>query len=189
MFHLLNISLCQKRKLENPKLLKGTLKVFPFEVDLYFNSSLELIKLNFRFFLEYPKKEITIPHPLLKSFFIEFFYELKEFFRGQKAFLDLPHRLTLKPTSSRVLKLLREIPKGKTITYAELAKKAGFLKGQRAVGRILALNPLPLLYPCHRVISQKGLSSFSQGILIKWLLLYWEYLHQNSDKEPLKSKL
>jgi len=186
---LLNIYLFQKRKLENPKLLKGSLKVFPFEFDLYFNSSFELIKLNFRFYLEYPQKKIFIPHPFLESFFIKFFYELKEFFHGKKAFLDLPHRLGLKPASIKVLKLLREIPKGQIITYAELAKKTGLPKGQRAVARILALNPLPLIYPCHRVISQRGLSGFSQGILLKWFLLYWEYLYQNSDRKIFKSKL
>ncbi len=176
----MNIFPSQKRKLENPKLLKGYLKIFPFEFELSFNSSFELVKLNFRFYAEYPKKEIFIPHPSLEVYFREFLKEINAFFKGKKPFLDLPHRLSLKPTSQKVIELLREIPFGKIITYSELAKKACLPKGQRAVGQILARNPLPLLYPCHRVISQRGLSGFSQGALLKWFLLYWEY-HQNFD--------
>ncbi|MGC9110085.1 MAG: methylated-DNA--[protein]-cysteine S-methyltransferase [Caldimicrobium sp.] len=175
--------------MESPKLLKGVLKLFPFEFHFYFNISLELVKLNFGFHLEYPKKGFILSHPNLERVLVSYIKELKEYFEGRISFLNPPHHLNLKPFSLRVLELLREIPKGKTITYTELAQKANLPYGARAVAKILALNPLPLLYPCHRVVSKKGLSGFSQGTLLKWLLLYWEGQYQKTDKNLLKSKL
>jgi methylated-DNA-[protein]-cysteine S-methyltransferase len=56
----------------------------------------------------------------------------------------------------KVLKVCKEVPMGKTITYRQLAKKAGFPKAARAVGNVLAKNSLPLLIPCHRVIRSDG---------------------------------
>jgi len=56
----------------------------------------------------------------------------------------------------KVLKVCKQVSLGKTITYSQLAKKAGFPKAARAVGNILAKNPLPLLIPCHRVIRADG---------------------------------
>jgi O-6-methylguanine DNA methyltransferase len=56
----------------------------------------------------------------------------------------------------KVLKVCKGIPPGKTITYSQLAKKAGFPKAGRAAGSILAKNPLPLIIPCHRVVRADG---------------------------------
>lgn len=170
-----------RKKLESPKLLKGILKLFPFEFDLYFNTSFELVRLNFRLYLAYPKKEIILPHPSLKNIFSICLKELRNFFECKSPFLNLPHHLTLKPSSLKILEFLRDIPKGKTITYGELAERVGLPKGQRAVAKILASNPLPLLYPCHRVISKRGISGYSQGVFLKWLLLFWETKYQISD--------
>jgi len=175
--------------LESPKPLKGILKLFPFEFHFYFNTSLELVRLHFSFYLEYPKKEYILSHPNLEEILANYIKELKDYFECKISFLNPPHYLNLSPFSLRVLEILREIPKGKTITYTELAQRVNLPYGARAVARILALNPLPLLYPCHRVVSKKGLSGFSQGPLLKWLLLYWESPSQKTDKNFLKSKL
>jgi O-6-methylguanine DNA methyltransferase len=56
----------------------------------------------------------------------------------------------------KVVKVCKRVPPGKTITYSQLAKKAGFPKAARAVGNILAKNQLPLIIPCHRVIRADG---------------------------------
>jgi methylated-DNA-[protein]-cysteine S-methyltransferase len=56
----------------------------------------------------------------------------------------------------KVLKVCKEIPLGQTITYSQLAKRAGFPKAARATGNILAKNLLPLIVPCHRVIRNNG---------------------------------
>jgi methylated-DNA-[protein]-cysteine S-methyltransferase len=56
----------------------------------------------------------------------------------------------------KVYKKLLEVPKGKVTTYSELAKAVGLKNGQRAIGRIMSKNPLPVIVPCHRVILSSG---------------------------------
>lgn len=58
--------------------------------------------------------------------------------------------------SQQILKACREIEIGQTITYSELAKNAGRANADRAVGSVMARNPLPLIIPCHRVIRTDG---------------------------------
>lgn len=58
--------------------------------------------------------------------------------------------------SQRILSACRNVKYGKTISYGQLAKKAGQPKAVRAVGAALAGNPLPLIIPCHRVIYSDG---------------------------------
>ena len=52
----------------------------------------------------------------------------------------------------RVLNQCRRIPYGSTMSYAELAAKAGSPRAARAVGNCMAANRTPLLVPCHRVV-------------------------------------
>ena len=52
---------------------------------------------------------------------------------------------------------LRSIPRGHTVTYGVLAKRAGRPLAARAVGAAMARNPLPLLVPCHRVLAAGGM--------------------------------
>jgi O-6-methylguanine DNA methyltransferase len=59
---------------------------------------------------------------------------------------------------------LLKIPKGETISYAELAKRLGKPKAYRAVANACGRNPLPVIIPCHRVIaSDGGLGGYSAG--------------------------
>ncbi len=51
---------------------------------------------------------------------------------------------------------VKKIPKGKTITYKELAIKIGKPKAYRAVANACAKNPLLEIIPCHRVIREDG---------------------------------
>ena len=51
---------------------------------------------------------------------------------------------------------IKKIPKGKTITYKELAIKIGKPKAYRAVANACAKNPLLEIIPCHRVIREDG---------------------------------
>ena len=51
---------------------------------------------------------------------------------------------------------ITKIPKGKTITYKELAMKIGKPKACRAVANACAKNPLLEIIPCHRVIREDG---------------------------------
>ena len=51
---------------------------------------------------------------------------------------------------------IKKIPKGKTLTYKELAIKIGKPKAYRAVANACAKNPLLITIPCHRVIRSDG---------------------------------
>jgi len=67
------------------------------------------------------------------------------------------------------------IPYGKTVSYQELGKMVGLQNGSRAIGNACANNPLPLIFPCHRVIRKNGdLGGFSGGIEVKRKLLSLE---------------
>ncbi len=77
----------------------------------------------------------------------------------------------------RVYRILRRVPPGKTVTYGGLARKAGRPGAARAVGRAMALNPVPLLVPCHRVLTSGGnLGGFSApgGVTLKAKILFAE---------------
>lgn len=56
----------------------------------------------------------------------------------------------------KVWKTCFEIPAGQTMTYGELAKKAGSPKAARAVGGAMRNNPWPPIIPCHRVVGADG---------------------------------
>ena len=52
------------------------------------------------------------------------------------------------------------MPYGEVVTYGELAALAGYPNAQRAAGSFCAHNRLPLVIPCHRVVSAGGLGSY-----------------------------
>jgi methylated-DNA-[protein]-cysteine S-methyltransferase len=79
------------------------------------------------------------------------------------------------PFQQAVWKALREIPRGKTISYAEMALRVGKPGAARAVGSALGRNPIPILFPCHRVIAAGGgIGGFGGGLEMKRLLLKQE---------------
>jgi O-6-methylguanine DNA methyltransferase len=61
----------------------------------------------------------------------------------------------MKTFREKVLEITSKIPKGKTLTYKQVATKAGNTKASRAVGAILKTNFDPHI-PCHRVIRSDG---------------------------------
>ena len=98
--------------------------------------------------------------------------QLGSFFRGERAEFDLPLNPCGTPFQIRVWNLLREIPRGTTITYGELARRAGNPKAARAVGAANGQNPIPIIIPCHRVIGSNGkLTGYAGGLEAKKMLL------------------
>ncbi len=80
----------------------------------------------------------------------------------------------LPPFASKVYRELRKVPPGRTLTYGDLARRAGSPGAARAVGRAMATNPLAPFVPCHRVVgSDGGLTGFSApgGIDLKARLI------------------
>ncbi|XP_033956985.1 methylated-DNA--protein-cysteine methyltransferase isoform X1 [Pseudochaenichthys georgianus] len=79
--------------------------------------------------------------------------------------------------TSRVLQvLLRDVKFGETVSYKCLAEMAGTPRAAQAVGGAMRRNPVPLLIPCHRVISSSGQSgpymSGKGDHLKQWLLTH-----------------
>jgi O-6-methylguanine DNA methyltransferase len=87
----------------------------------------------------------------------------------------------MKTFKDKVIKIVSQIPKGKTLTYKEVARRAGNPKASRAVGNILNAyykhcqkNKLPTI-PCHRVIRSDGkLGGYILGEKKKTQLLKYE---------------
>ena len=73
-----------------------------------------------------------------------------------------------------VWKALTQIPAGQTITYSELARRAGRPAAIRAAGHANGSNPLSIVAPCHRVIGVNGsLTGYGGGVARKrWLLAH-----------------
>ncbi len=88
---------------------------------------------------------------------------------------EIYKRLTALHLSSfecKVLRVVSEIPLGKTCSYKWVARKIGNEKATRAVGQVLKNNPLPLVIPCHRVIRSDGsLGGYAWGEALKKNLL------------------
>lgn len=80
-------------------------------------------------------------------------------------FLDVPLDLQrYSAFSVEVWQALRHVLPGEVVTYGELARRVDRPGGAQAVGRAMATNPVPLIVPCHRVItSAGGLGGFSAG--------------------------
>ena len=70
---------------------------------------------------------------------------------------------------------LLKVPFGETISYNELAKRAGIEFGARFAGNAMAKNRFPIFIPCHRVIkADGGIGNYSAGIAVKQFLLQHE---------------
>jgi methylated-DNA-[protein]-cysteine S-methyltransferase len=104
--------------------------------------------------------------------------ELDEWFAGSRRTFSLavawPDHLS--PFGRTVLETLVErVPWGETVSYGELAELAGKPRAARAVGSIMAGNPVPFVVPCHRVIAAGGrIGGYGGGRdaigLKRWLL-------------------
>lgn len=98
--------------------------------------------------------------------------QLGEYFAGKRTSFTIP--LDLRGTKFQVesWKALGRIPYGKTISYGQQAQNIGNPKACRAVGSANGKNPIPIIVPCHRVVSADGsLGGYSLGLKMKKQLL------------------
>lgn len=115
----------------------------------------------------------SLPKGLLQEWHRRVAQALEDYFTGNNGAADeLPLDLRGTPFQLRVWQELRKIPPGETISYQELAKRAGAPKAARAAGQACGANPVPILIPCHRVVAADGtLGGYSSGLERKrWLL-------------------
>jgi methylated-DNA-[protein]-cysteine S-methyltransferase len=100
--------------------------------------------------------------------------QLAAYFAGEPTDFDLALDPGGTPFQKRAWAVLRTIPFGTTISYADQARRLGDARKARAVGGANGRNPLPIVVPCHRVIGSGGaLVGFAAGTDSKaWLLAH-----------------
>ena len=107
---------------------------------------------------------------------------LEAFFAGRGGRLDLPLHLRGTPFQTRVWQALREIPPGRTRSYAQLAAAIGQPTAVRAVAAANGANRLALVVPCHRVIGTDGtMTGYAGGLWRKERLIALERGYESPD--------
>ena len=98
--------------------------------------------------------------------------QILKYLEGKSQSLDFPVIHLNSPFRQKVLEAERNIPYGETRSYGEVAKMVNNPRASRAVGSANAENPLPLYFPCHRIISYNGgLGGYGGGLGVKKYLL------------------
>jgi AraC family transcriptional regulator of adaptative response/methylated-DNA-[protein]-cysteine methyltransferase len=92
--------------------------------------------------------------------------------RGDQSTIDLPLDVRATAFQQKVWDALRQIPRGQTRSYSEVAQEIGSPAAVRAVARACATNPVAVAVPCHRVVRGDGaLAGYRWGIERKKKLL------------------
>lgn len=101
--------------------------------------------------------------------------QLQEYASGRREEFELPLALRGTDFQRRVWQALLGVPFGRTISYAELARRAGSPSAARAVGAAVGRNPVSVVVPCHRIVGADGsLTGYAGGIDRKRALLAHE---------------
>ncbi len=95
------------------------------------------------------------PTPLLKRAI----KQLNAYFDGALENFDLPLQPHGTSFHKSVWRIMLKIPYGQTLTYGEIAKRLD--ASARSVGTACGRNPIPIIIPCHRVLSASGLGGYS----------------------------
>jgi methylated-DNA-[protein]-cysteine S-methyltransferase len=100
--------------------------------------------------------------------------ELDEYFHGAREAFDLPLDWRLVPGGfyRKVLRATSHLPYGATLSYGDIAERAGNRRAHRAAGTALGTNPIPIVVPCHRIVRSAGSpGNYGGGPELKrWLL-------------------
>ena len=125
-----------------------------------------------RYFTNIPKQWESDPsNPLLQ----QAHREIDEYFAGARKRFDVPLNAQGTDFQKAVWDALQNIPFGSTVSYGELADKIGKPRAARAVGTAAGRNPICLIVPCHRVLTNTAqLGGYVAGIKFKQYLLAFE---------------
>lgn len=120
----------------------------------------------------YPSLEIIFDNDFLAELIMQF----DDYFSGERHNIDFPLDLiSMTPFGKKVLTALSKVGYGKTLSYGDLALLSGSPRASRAVGTVMSKNPLPIVIPCHRVISASGkIGGYTSGLYKKRLLMTLE---------------
>jgi len=120
---------------------------------------------------EFPKAEIEHdPTSLAPAV-----QKIAQYLSGEDEKLDLPLDIRATAFQRKVWEALRNIPRGETRSYGEIAKAIGSPRAMRAVGNACGANPVAVVIPCHRVTRGGGdLGGYRWGVERKEKLLRME---------------
>ena len=107
--------------------------------------------------------------------------QIGEYFDGERKSFELPLAPEGSEFQRKVWIEIARIPFEETITYAELAKRAGAPGSARAAGAATGRNPISIIVPCHRVVGADGsLTGYAGGVPRKAKLLEIEDARQGA---------
>ncbi len=120
---------------------------------------------------EFSEAELTEDHRAMK----DAKERVEDFLAGDATLTRLPLDIRGTVFQQRVWAELRQIPRGETRTYKQIAAAIGAPKAVRAVGSACGANPVALVIPCHRALrTDGGLGGYAWGIKRKSALLQLE---------------
>ncbi|MQY07788.1 methylated-DNA--[protein]-cysteine S-methyltransferase [Actinomadura macrotermitis] len=97
------------------------------------------------------------------------------------------------PLQRQVLATLYEtVPYGSLVTYGEIGARSAAGVPPQVIGQVMGSNPIPLIVPCHRVVSSTGLGGYSggSGVEVKrWLLTLEGAVPATLDWDPAQGPL
>jgi methylated-DNA-[protein]-cysteine S-methyltransferase len=101
--------------------------------------------------------------------------ELAEYFGGERKVFETALAPAGTAFQQCVWKAISTVGFGETITYSELARRAGCTGSARAAGAATGRNPLTIIVPCHRIVGTSGsLTGYAGGLDRKRALLALE---------------
>jgi AraC family transcriptional regulator of adaptative response/methylated-DNA-[protein]-cysteine methyltransferase len=117
---------------------------------------------------QHPQAEIVEDAPTLQPRLAE----VKDVIEGHVPATAIALDLVGTPFQKKVWQTLAKVPWGKTLSYSELARKAGNPLAIRAVASACARNPIAFVVPCHRILRKGGgLGGYYWGLEMKQSLL------------------
>ena len=106
--------------------------------------------------------------------------QLKQYFQGDLKYFNLKTDFHISLFYKKALTAVDKIPYATTKSYKEVANNIGSPNGYRAVANANAINPIPIVIPCHRVIKSNGeLGGYGGGSKLKKNLLKFERTNLN----------
>lgn len=112
--------------------------------------------------------QLNPKHPVLKQAGAE----LQEYLNGKRTSFSVPFSFEGTDFQQAVWRQIAAIPFGETISYTELARRAGKPEALRAAGTATGRNPISIIVPCHRVIGKNGgMGGYAGGLDRKKKLL------------------
>ncbi len=125
--------------------------------------------------------ELNPKHPVLK----QAGKELQEYLEGKRTRFSVPFSFEGTDFQQAVWRQIAAIPFGETISYTELARRAGKPDALRAAGTATGRNPISIIVPCHRVIGKGGgMGGYAGGLDRKKVLLKAEANQKGFKLEP-----